>query len=77
MRGPVLGRRNFGGCRSLRGLEVAGLLYSLIESAKLVGLDRRLYLRADAEAALRGDAPLLRTFAGHSYVPVADRVNPS
>ena len=34
-RGPVLGRKNHYGSRSLRGTEVAATLYSLVESAKL------------------------------------------
>lgn len=58
VKGPVLGRKNFGGCRSLRGLEVAGTLYSLSETAKLVRVDSRAYLRAAAEAGIQGRPPL-------------------
>ena len=52
-RGPVVGRKNHYGSRSLRGTEVAGTLYSLVESAKLNGLEPRLYLRVAVRAGLR------------------------
>lgn len=41
------------GSRSLRGTEVAGLFYSLVESAKLNELEPRLYLRVAVRAGLR------------------------
>jgi IS1 family transposase len=52
-RGPVLGRKNHYGSRSLRGTEVAALLYSLVESAKLCGIEPRFYLRVAVRAGLR------------------------
>jgi transposase len=52
-RGPVLGRKNHYGSRSLRGTEIAATLYSLVESAKLNGLEPRLYLRVAVHAGLR------------------------
>jgi transposase len=52
-RGPVLGRKNHYGSRSLRGTEVAATLYSLVESAKLNDLEPRLYLRVAVHAGLR------------------------
>jgi transposase len=52
-RGPVLGRKNHYGSRSLRGTEVAATFYSLVESAKLNDLEPRLYLRAAVRAGLR------------------------
>jgi transposase len=52
-RGPVVGRKNHYGSHSLRGTEVAATLYSLIESAKLNGLEPRFYLRVAARAGLR------------------------
>lgn len=58
-RGPVVGRKNHYGSRSRRGTEVAALFYSLLETAKLCGVDPRAYLRAAALAALRGEGPLL------------------
>lgn len=39
--------------------EVAAILYSLLESAKLCGVDPKAYLRAAALAALNGEPPLL------------------
>jgi transposase len=59
LRGVVVGRKNHYGSRSRRGTEVAALFYSLIESAKLVGVGPRTYLRAATEAALRNGAVLL------------------
>ena len=55
LRGVVLGRKNHYGSRSKRGTEVAAILYSLVESAKLVGLDPAAYLKAAVAAALRGE----------------------
>ena len=55
VRGPVLGRKNHYGSRSLRGTEVAATLYSLVESAKLNDLEPRLYLRAAVRAGLRDE----------------------
>ena len=45
---------------SRRGTAVAALFYSLVESAKLAGIEPRAHLRATAVAALRGErGPLL------------------
>ena len=59
LRGVVLGRKNHYGSRSQRGTEVAALLYSLIESAKLAGVGPNTYLRIATMAALRGEPALL------------------
>ncbi len=59
VRGPVVGRKNFGGCKSERGMEVTALFYSLVGSAKLVGVDPRAYLKAMAFAAIRGEELVL------------------
>jgi transposase len=58
-RGPAVGRKNHYGSKSKRGTEVAAIFYSLIESAKLCGLDPREYLLAATRAALEspGTAP--------------------
>jgi len=50
MRGPAVGRRNHYGSKTERGTQVAALFYTLIESAKLAGLDPAAYL---AEATRR------------------------
>ena len=59
MRGVVLGRRNFNGSRSRRGTEVAAVFYSLVESAKLCGLDPKDYLLRAARAAITDGTVLL------------------
>jgi transposase len=59
LRGAVLGRKNHFGSRSLRGTEVAALFYSLVESAKLCGVDPKRYLKEAAAAAIRESRALL------------------
>lgn len=55
MRALALGRKNHYGSRSERGTRVAALFYTLVESAKLAGIEPERYLR---EAAMRAiDAP--------------------
>jgi transposase len=53
MRGLVVGRKNHYGSKSLRGTQVAALFYSLLESAKLAGVEPAAYL---AEATRRAIA---------------------
>ena len=45
IRGPVVGRKNYYGSKSRRGTEVAALYYTLIETAKLLGVEPKTYLR--------------------------------
>lgn len=45
--------------KSRRGTEVAALFYSLIESAKLAGVEPKAYLRLAVQAVLRGETPPL------------------
>lgn len=59
LRGAVLGRKNHYGSRSRRGTEVAALFYSLLETAKLAGVEPKGYLRQAVDAALRGRAVIL------------------
>lgn len=54
-RGPALGRNNFYGSHSKRGTEVAAIFYSLIETAKLNGVEPKRYLKAALAAALAGE----------------------
>jgi len=54
-RGPALGRNNFYGSHSRRGTEVAAILYSLVESAKLNGVDPKAYLKRALRTALAGE----------------------
>lgn len=58
LRGPVVGRRNHFGSKSERGTQVAAVLYSLLESAKLCGLDPAQYLRIAAQRALASPATI-------------------
>ncbi len=53
LRGVAVGRKNHYGSRSERGTGVAALFYSLIESAKLAGVEPRAYLREAARRAIR------------------------
>jgi transposase len=55
IRGVVVGRKNHYGSRSERGTQVAALFYSLIETAKLVGVEPKAYLRGAIRDGLRGD----------------------
>lgn len=55
LRGVVIGRKNHYGSRSRRGTEVAALFYSLVESAKLAGVEPRAYLRTATLAAIAGE----------------------
>ena len=52
LRGMVVGRKNHYGSRSQRGREVAALFYSLIESAKLCGVEPKEYLLRATHAEL-------------------------
>ena len=53
LRGPVVGRKNFYGNRSMRGAKTAAILYSLVETAKLCGVNPSDYLRDVTVAAIR------------------------
>ena len=52
LRGPVVGRKNHYGSKSLRGTQVAAIFYTLCETAKLNGVDPHAYLARAVEAAL-------------------------
>jgi transposase len=52
MRGVVLGRKNHYGSKSRRGTEVAAIFYTLLETAKLAGVEPKAYLRRATRAAL-------------------------
>lgn len=52
MRNWVLGRKNHYGSRSKRGTEVAAVFYTLLETAKLCGVNPRDYIGVAAEAAI-------------------------
>lgn len=52
LRGPVVGRKNHYGSKSLRGTHVAALFYTLCETAKLAGVDPHAYLLRATTAAI-------------------------
>jgi transposase len=52
LRGPVVGRKDHYGSRSLRGTEVAAVLYTLCETARLVGVDPHASLLRAVYAAI-------------------------
>jgi transposase len=55
IRGPVVGRKNHYGSKSRRGTEVAAILYSLVETAKLHDIDPAKYLLEAVRAVDRGE----------------------
>lgn len=59
MRGPVLGRKNFYGNHSKRGARTSSILYSVIESCKLSGVEPKKYLRDTIALLHRGEVPPL------------------
>ena len=52
IRAPALGRKNYYGCRSERGLEVAAIFHSLVQTARLNKIEPRRYLREVARRAI-------------------------
>ena len=74
IRGPVVGRKNHYGSRSLRGTQVAATLYSMLESCKLVGVEPRAYLEIAVHASMDGrEVPLPHEVAPElAGVSVAD-----
>jgi transposase len=52
MRGVVLGRKNHYGSKSRRGTEVAAIFYTLLETAKLAGVEPKAYLTRAIRTAL-------------------------
>ena len=58
LRGPVVGRKNHYGSKSKRGTEAAAILYSLLETSKLQGIEPTAYLIDAVRAARRGEVQL-------------------
>lgn len=63
IRGPVVGRKNHYGSKSRRGTEVAATLYTVLETAKIHGVNPSAYLYAAITAADRGVALMPWDFA--------------
>ena len=59
MRGPVVGRKNHYGSQSLRGTRVAAVMYSLVETCKLLDVSVERYLTTLATRALASDTPVV------------------
>jgi transposase len=59
LRGPVVGRRNHFGSKSARGTQVAAIMYSLVESAKVSGIDPIAYLTEVATRAQHSPGAVL------------------
>jgi transposase len=72
LRGPVVGRKNQYGSRSLRGTQVAALFYSLLESAKLAGVEPKAYLRYAVLSALAGNTVALPHEVAELLPPPSD-----
>lgn len=55
LRGPVMGRNNYHGFRTLDGADIGMTYFSLIDSCKLMRLTPEFYLREMAHRACRGE----------------------
>jgi transposase len=64
LRRPVVGRKNHCGSKSRGRTEIAAILYTLLETAKLRGVDPAAYLRDAVLAAARGEVLLPGDLAG-------------
>jgi transposase len=71
IRGPVVGRRNHFGSKSERGTETAAIFYTLLETAKLRGIDPARYLREATIAAALGELLLPHDLAANVAAPAA------
>ena len=68
LRGLVMGRKNHYGSRSVRGAETSAILYSLLVTARLCGVEPGSYLRQALIAALGS--------SGEPIVTLPFNVNP-
>jgi transposase len=57
MRHIVMGRKNFGGSKTINGADTAASIYTVIESCKKVGLQPSLYLKYLIEERWFGETP--------------------
>lgn len=73
LRGPVVGRKNHYGSKSRRGTEVAATLYTILETAKLHGVNPAAYLATAVTAADRGVALLPWEFASAAATVAVDQ----
>lgn len=76
LRGPVVGRKNHYGSKSRRGTEVAATLYSILETAKLCGINPAEYLHAAVVAADQGVVLLPWQFVKSRDAPASRSSSP-
>lgn len=69
LRGLVVGRKVHYGSKSERGIKVAATLYTVLETAKLNGLDPRAWLRAALKAHIDGAPPFIPVRALNPALP--------
>ena len=69
IRGPVVGRKNHYGSKSRLGTQVAATLYTILETAKLHGIDPATYLAAAVIATDRGEVLLPWDFVAPDAPP--------
>lgn len=67
LRGIVIGRKNHYGSRSERGTEVAAILYTVVESARMCGLDPYAYLTGAVQGLDMGTDPRLLLPGGELF----------
>ena len=65
IRGPVVGRKNYYGTRSERGARVASLMFSMIQTCTMLGVDPHGYL---TEAATRARGTPGSVYLPHEYL---------
>jgi transposase len=64
MRNPVIGRKTWYGNHSLKGAQTSAIMYTLVESCKLVGVNPRDYFKALKDALHQG----LEAMTPHEYL---------
>ena len=57
VRDPLVGSKNFAGCKWVRGTAAAAVLHTLLESAKRARIEPQSDHHAAARAALKGGPP--------------------
>lgn len=72
IRGPVVGRKNYYGTRSERGARVAGLMFSLIQTCRMLGVDPHAYL---TEAATRARCVPGTVYLPHEHLAKASQID--
>ena len=65
LRGPILGRKNHYGSKSIQGMKAAAIFYSLIETCELIGVNPKAYL---SEALRRLKKDRKKVFLPHEML---------